>query len=830
MNSKTLLYCACICGLFSGSVFAQSRAFMDAAGNGGAGQPATGATSISMDPGSSQEIEVWVVDGDAGGDKMASYQLIFQCTAQGGDSGSVDYVDNNPGMGGGDTIVIDTARGDWVFNGSLAITPPVYNETCGSNIFGVIYNTAIPTDDKDINAEFGTAPAYMASFTVEASADACGTHTYVWNIAANGGLPPLAALFAPGGAQWGGGDGPTEFQNLDINIGPTNDDCGDAIDLGDAGAVSVGYDTTCGTVDGAQDCAAGADIWYTYSTPASCLDGLQISVTGGDVAVYQDAGCTPAGGGQCNPGAIANAGGENWLIQVIGDNVSGTLDIACGGCTTPNDPACNDGNPCTTDSCNVGSGQCMNTPNNNPCEDGDPCTLSDQCGMGTCNPGPVDDCNDFNPCTDDSCLAGTGCENTDINGAACSIDDDCNTGTVEGATCDDGSCACTSGMVNALCLELRDPKDDGSHQPCGIDGSDDQCPADESCIDGVCLPQACYSPGEEIVVDLELFPTPEDTICGGQFFLEYDTSCLNLQGLETDPDGELGWSFVFVNQTGDGTVDLALGIPPALQCCVDAGNPLCAGTRNGGTIARLTFTSDGSDADSCKCGGVNFRVHNPPSGASGPKGSVDLGGCNDDADPSGTDSMRIQPETTISGGLDADIESGSDCGTFTKHVAYPPLTVSDPCAEAGAEADCTETYQQACESPLDCGMGDLCNSDLDCGGFTSVEDAAAGELGFLGFCATDNCVGGLCENATAPVGVDLDDYLDCTDGCDFLPGLTCIELQLHQWLWQHRHPRVLHLQQRPQQAARRCRAVADDGRRHSGRSDRPVHRFHHLGL
>lgn len=282
---------------------AQSRTWMDAEGQGPLGQRTTGNTVITMDPGTSRVIEVWLQDGDPGGTVLASYQLIFQCTSQlqAGVTGSIDYVDNNPGMGGGDSIRIDTTRSDWVFAGSIANTVPVYNETCGTqNIFGTIYNTAIPLDDQDTFSAFPDG-AYLAEFTIEASADACGTHIYAWNIIDNGGVPPLAALFAPGGAEWMGGDQSTEFQNLEIRIGPENDDCADAIVL-DGSPINEAYDTTCAMADGPQTCSTGADLWYEYTSECTVLDGLIVTATSGDVVVYVDETCPPTGPGQCNPG------------------------------------------------------------------------------------------------------------------------------------------------------------------------------------------------------------------------------------------------------------------------------------------------------------------------------------------------------------------------------------------------------------------------------------------------------------------------------------------------------------------------------------------------
>src|SRR5262245_23011646 len=65
------------------------------------------------------------------------------------------------------------------------------------------------------------------------------------------------------------------------------------------------------------------------------------------------------------------------------------------------DADCNDGNPCTTDSCN-GSAQCAFVANTNPCDDGDPCTQNDVCANSACGGFPVD-CDDSSGCTADTC-------------------------------------------------------------------------------------------------------------------------------------------------------------------------------------------------------------------------------------------------------------------------------------------------------------------------------------------------------------------------------------------------------------------------------------------
>ena len=100
----------------------------------------------------------------------------------------------------------------------------------------------------------------------------------------------------------------------------------------------------------------------------------------------------------------------------------------------PNDPceivSCNDGNACTTDTCNVVQGQavCSNVDTVTPtCGDGNACT-TDTCNTttGLCvNTDTVTPtCNDNDTCTDDTCNTTTGaCVNTDngsCNLEACS--------------------------------------------------------------------------------------------------------------------------------------------------------------------------------------------------------------------------------------------------------------------------------------------------------------------------------------------------------------------------------------------------------------------------
>ncbi len=69
---------------------------------------------------------------------------------------------------------------------------------------------------------------------------------------------------------------------------------------------------------------------------------------------------------------------------------------------------CNDGNPCTIDSC--GANACVFTPvaQGSPCSDGTACTLSDACSANGKCVGMATICADSNPCTTDFCNPVTG--------------------------------------------------------------------------------------------------------------------------------------------------------------------------------------------------------------------------------------------------------------------------------------------------------------------------------------------------------------------------------------------------------------------------------------
>ncbi len=103
---------------------------------------------------------------------------------------------------------------------------------------------------------------------------------------------------------------------------------------------------------------------------------------------------------------------------------------------------CDDGNDCTEDLCGGAGGCSHEALSDIECKDGNTCTVADHCEDGVCTGKPVD-CDDKNPCTDDSCDEAGGCINLPNtldcdDDDPCTVADQCKQGTCTGfkVSCD----------------------------------------------------------------------------------------------------------------------------------------------------------------------------------------------------------------------------------------------------------------------------------------------------------------------------------------------------------------------------------------------------------
>ena len=161
------------------------------------------------------------------------------------------------------------------------------------------------------------------------------------------------------------------------------------------------------------------------------------------------------------------------------DNPCTQLDRCVAGACTGGDPVrCDDGDPCTNDLCQPDDGSCSFVENAAPCDDGSACTAADTCRFGECVGIPVS-CDDGNPCTDDLCDPGLGCLHN-YNTAGCDDGQPC---TVLDH-CDNGLCLSGPLACHEICGNGVDDDDDGL-----ADCLDQDCAPLPSCMGvGVCEP------------------------------------------------------------------------------------------------------------------------------------------------------------------------------------------------------------------------------------------------------------------------------------------------------------------------------------------------------
>ena len=227
--------------------------------------------------------------------------------------------------------------------------------------------------------------------------------------------------------------------------------------------------------------------------------------------------------------------GSNVLAIQGHNNGIGSADFSL----IPSLHSCGDGNACTTDTLDPESG-CLNSPlpAGTSCSDGSACTAGDSCNAsGTCVPGPPLNCNDQNPCTNDSCSATQGCLHPPNTGASCSDGSVCTAGDSCNAS---GACApgpplncndsngCTADSCSATQGCLHAPQT-------GTSCSDGKpCTAGDTCAQGVCVagPPTVCADSSSCTVDschptqgCQFTPLPAGTACNDGDLCTEGESC-----------------------------------------------------------------------------------------------------------------------------------------------------------------------------------------------------------------------------------------------------------------------------------------------------------------
>jgi MYXO-CTERM domain-containing protein len=182
---------------------------------------------------------------------------------------------------------------------------------------------------------------------------------------------------------------------------------------------------------------------------------------------------------------------------------------ATGACTQ--NAQCDDGNACTTDTCNVATGVCSKVNNALPCNDGNACTQTDTCQNGACVGGNLVACQAIDGCHNAGvCNPANGQCSTPLkpNGTVCNDNNPCTQGdTCTGGVCGGAAVVCAAldgchaaGACNPATGQCSNPlKPDGS--ACSDNNG---CTQTDTCQSGVCVgsmpvmcppPDACHVAG-----------------------------------------------------------------------------------------------------------------------------------------------------------------------------------------------------------------------------------------------------------------------------------------------------------------------------------------------
>ena len=395
------------------------------------------------------------------------------------------------------------------------------------------------------------------------------------------------------------------------------------------------------------------------------------------------------------------------ICNGLDDDCDGDVDEPYDQSVDPPVSICNDDNPCTKDSCAGEAGCNHATLTEGECMDGDSCTVGDHCEAGVCV-GTAIQCDDDNPCTDDTCDGLGGCAIADNiatcdDGDACTVADQCDGGNCTGyaVSCDcleDADCAALED--GDLCNGTLHCDTQAFPYKCEVEpGTTVICPEAEAGSDAICQTAAC-SPATgacSLVPDHENFPCADDDAC------TVGDKCLS-----------------------------GVCAPGPQAVCVD-GNPC---------------TDDSCDPLT----GCAFAANSAP--------------CNDGS--ACTTSDTCANGVCIPGGT-LECEDGNSCtdDSCDPQAGCVHLANQAGCSDANACTSgdhcagglCGFSQWVDCDDSNQC-TADGCDPQLGC-----THDLVAGECSDGDPCtAGDQCVAGLCQGGQT---IDCDDGNPCTDdACD----------------------------------------------------------------
>ncbi len=415
-----------------------------------------GSAYVFVRSGSTWSQQQKLTASDAANSTWASEHAFGGSVALSGDTAVVGAVKDAGGTGAGSAYVFVRSGSTWSQQQKLTASDAAPNDAFGRSV-AVSGDTTVvgaPSDDHAGGTDAGSAYVFVRSGSLWSqqqkltASDAAGGDAFGSSVAHFGDTTVVGALHAShaGGAYAGSayvfvrsGSLWSQQQKLTASDAAANDRFGWSVALsGDTALVSAPYHYPTGS---AYVFVRSGSVWSQQST-LTASDGAAGDYFGRSVAVSGEtalvgapddghaggiyAGSVYVFGPKKTNGAKCGAASE----CVSGFCADGVCCSAACGASVPDDCQA-----CTVALGASADGTCTQLTATS-CADGNACIVGDSCQNGVCTPGTTPlDCNDNNPCTNDTCNSVAGCQQAAVaNGTPCAA-----------GTCIDGACTANGG-------------------------------------------------------------------------------------------------------------------------------------------------------------------------------------------------------------------------------------------------------------------------------------------------------------------------------------------------------------------------------------------------
>ena len=479
----------------------------------------------------------------------------------------------------------------------------------------------------------------------------------------------------------------------------------------------------------------------------------------------------PCTSDSCDPASGCTKTVDDGKLCDADGNACTAADHCVGATCTPGKVVvCDNTNPCSKASCDVISGKCVGkaVQDGVPCDDGTACTQSDHCQVGECL-GKIISCDDNNPCTGNSCDPITGCASTNLDGSACDDDNPCTIGDlckvgvcVTGAAkvCNSGI-ACTAGSCDLVTGKCA-YKNKVPGAPCD-DG--DACSAKDACENGVCQGKA---------VDCDDANPCTDDNCDNKL------GCLHKVNSSPCSDGD-------ACTASDGCVDSKC-VPGVVKVCAD--NVFCTVDSCNKTSGNCVFDADAANGTPCDDNNVCTLGDNCKGGFCAVGIAKDCNDNNPCTDDLCDKTKGCSPSFNSKACDDSNACTSSDICKFGDCEGNAVnCNDNNPCTDDSCDAKkgCVNGANSAiCNDNNACTTGDSCKNTI-CGGAPAVCDdgnvcsddscdkvaGCVGSPNVLACPDNDACTTAeKCKNLNCvKQATNCDDSNECTiDSCDAVKG------------------------------------------------------------